>query len=49
VAVSPKSEGVSGEYFFHCQIIKPRPDARDEGLADRLWAKTEEIVAALPK
>lgn len=49
VAVSPKADGVSGEYFSHCQVIEPRADARDEGLADRLWAKTEEIVAALPR
>jgi WW domain-containing oxidoreductase len=48
VAVSLKAEGVSGEYFSHCQILKPRADARDDGLADRLWAKTEEIVASLP-
>lgn len=48
VAVSPKAQGVSGEYFSHCQILKPRADARDDGLADRLWAKTEEIVASLP-
>jgi WW domain-containing oxidoreductase len=49
VAVSPKAEGVTGEYFSHCQIVEPHANARDEGLADRLWAKTEEIVAALPK
>jgi WW domain-containing oxidoreductase len=49
VATSPKARGVTGEYFSNCQVIAPRADARDTALADRLWDKTEEIVAALPR
>jgi hypothetical protein len=34
---------------FGAKVIAPRADARDTALADRLWDKTEEIVAALPR
>jgi WW domain-containing oxidoreductase len=48
VAVSPAAAGVGGAYFSDCQVSRPRRDADDAELAERLWAKTEEIVAALP-
>ena len=47
VAVSPKVEGVSGEYFADCNVATPRADANDAELAKKLWAKSEEIVASL--
>ncbi len=47
VAASPKVEGVSGEYFADCNVETPRDDAKDVELAKKLWAKSEEIVAAL--
>ncbi|MBX7196723.1 MAG: SDR family oxidoreductase [Sandaracinaceae bacterium] len=49
VAVSPKAEGITGKYFSHCQVIAPRREGEDDALADRLWQRTEEIVAALPR
>jgi WW domain-containing oxidoreductase len=47
VAASPKVDGISGEYFADCNVTTPRADARDAELAKKLWAKSEEIVAAL--
>lgn len=48
-AVSPKAAGVTGKYLSHCQVIAPRRDAEDAALADRLWTRSEEIAAALPR
>jgi WW domain-containing oxidoreductase len=48
VAASPTVDGVSGEYFADCNVATPRADATDAELAKKLWAKSEEIVAALP-
>ncbi len=47
VAVNPGAAGVTGEYFSHSQVAKPRADARDEAKAERLWKVTEEIVSGL--
>jgi WW domain-containing oxidoreductase len=47
VAVSPKAAGITGEYFADSNLAKSRRDARDEDLAKRLWARSEEIVATL--
>ncbi|AKF07897.1 oxidoreductase [Sandaracinus amylolyticus] len=49
LAAHPGVAGVSGEYFSHCNVAKPRADARDPEIAKKLWARTEEIVAALPR
>jgi NAD(P)-dependent dehydrogenase (short-subunit alcohol dehydrogenase family) len=48
VAVNPKAAGITGEYFVDSNIAKPRADALDAALAQRLWAVSEEIVAGLP-
>jgi WW domain-containing oxidoreductase len=48
LAVHPGAAGIGGEYFSHCQVVRPRADANDPELAERLWKKTEEIVAKLP-
>jgi NAD(P)-dependent dehydrogenase (short-subunit alcohol dehydrogenase family) len=45
-AVHPDAARLSGEYLSHCNVSQPRRRALDEALAERLWAKTEEIIAA---
>lgn len=47
VAVSPKSAGSNGEYFADCNVAKSSKYGADAGLAEKLWEKTEELVAAL--
>lgn len=47
VAVSKDIEGVTGEYFDNCGIARllPMPRlARDEGLAKKVWEKTEGYI-----
>jgi WW domain-containing oxidoreductase len=48
VAVHPGAANVSGDYFADCNVARPRVDANDPGLAKRLWAASERIVAGLP-
>jgi WW domain-containing oxidoreductase len=48
VATHPALEGVSGEYFADCNLKQPSDHARDDVLAERLWAESEHIVARLP-
>jgi NAD(P)-dependent dehydrogenase (short-subunit alcohol dehydrogenase family) len=48
VAVHPAAAGIGGAYFSDCQVARPRRDAEDPELAERLWTKTEELVAGLP-
>ena len=48
VAVHPAAAGIGGAYFSDCQVSLPRCDAEDPELAERLWTRTEEIVAGLP-
>jgi NAD(P)-dependent dehydrogenase (short-subunit alcohol dehydrogenase family) len=49
VAVNPGAVGISGEYFADCNTAKCSADASDPELARKLWERTEEIVAGLPK
>jgi WW domain-containing oxidoreductase len=48
LAANPGAAGVSGEYYADCNIAPCSDYARDADLAKKLWARTEEIVAALP-
>ncbi len=48
VAANPGAAHHSGEYFKDCNVGKPRAPGEDPALAERLWEKTEEIVAGLP-
>jgi NAD(P)-dependent dehydrogenase (short-subunit alcohol dehydrogenase family) len=41
---SEKVAGVSGEYFADCKPVRPKPWARDDEAAARLWRITEESV-----
>jgi NAD(P)-dependent dehydrogenase (short-subunit alcohol dehydrogenase family) len=47
VAAHPALQGVCGAYFKDCNIATPSRYAQDDGLADRLWKVSEEIVAKL--
>lgn len=47
VAVHPATAKVSGEYFADCNVAPSSRHGRDDALADRLWERTEQIVAAL--
>lgn len=47
LAAHPDVASVSGAYFKDCNEVQPSAYARDEGLAERLWSKSEEIVAQL--
>jgi NAD(P)-dependent dehydrogenase (short-subunit alcohol dehydrogenase family) len=47
VAVHPAAASVSGEYWSDCNVAKARRDADDVALAERLWAESEKIVAAV--
>ncbi len=44
LATSPEVEGKTGLYFEKNRPKTPSPLALDEGLADRLWAKSAELV-----
>ncbi len=41
---SEQVAGVSGEYFADCKVVRPKPWARDDEAAERLWRVTEESV-----
>jgi NAD(P)-dependent dehydrogenase (short-subunit alcohol dehydrogenase family) len=45
VATRPELAGVSGEYFADCNIARPTAQGGDAGLAERLWAESEQIAA----
>lgn len=48
VATRPELADVSGKYFSDCGVVDTQvPEAEDDALAEALWTKTEEIVAAL--
>lgn len=44
-AVHPDTAGITGQYLQDCNIAEPTAQARDAGLAQRLWTATEDIVA----
>ncbi len=45
LAASSTVTGVSGKYFDKCKAIAPRPWARDDTAAARLWTVTEALIA----
>jgi len=47
VAVHPNVNGISGEYFSHCNIARSTAISNDSALATRLWEETEGIVSRL--
>ena len=46
-AVHPAAASLRGEYFVDCNVAQPSKHAQDMSLAEKLWEKTEEIVAGL--
>jgi len=46
-AVHPDAADFSGSYFADCNPTPPRADAENLELAEKLWQKSEEILAAL--
>ncbi len=44
-ATAPELAGVSGQYFARSRPATPRPQARDEAAAERLWRESEALVA----
>jgi NAD(P)-dependent dehydrogenase (short-subunit alcohol dehydrogenase family) len=46
-AVHPDAAAYSGAYLADCNIRKPRREAEDAVLAERLWTESERLVAAL--
>jgi NAD(P)-dependent dehydrogenase (short-subunit alcohol dehydrogenase family) len=46
LATSEKVSGVSGKYFVDCREARPSRLASDERLAERLWAASEQALAA---
>jgi NAD(P)-dependent dehydrogenase (short-subunit alcohol dehydrogenase family) len=46
-ASHPRMNGVSGQFLANCNIARPRADADDEGLAQKLWDVSEKIVTGL--
>ena len=47
VAAHPSVAETSGEYFADSNIKSSSAHGRDMDLAERLWARTEEILATL--
>lgn len=45
VATHPGLARVTGEYFADCQVSEPTALAQDTELAERLWKRSEELVA----
>jgi len=46
LATNPAVAAVTGVYFRDCNPAEPRPMARDDAMAARLWATSEDIAAA---
>lgn len=49
LAARPNATGTQGRYYSDCQLGKTTPLGRDDELAERLWAKSEELAARLPR
>ncbi len=47
VATNPAAAGQTGQYWSDCNPAKSSSFGKDAALAEKLWAKTEEIVAEL--
>jgi NAD(P)-dependent dehydrogenase (short-subunit alcohol dehydrogenase family) len=47
VAVHPAAADITGQYWADCNVATASKHGQDDALAAALWARTEEIVAAL--
>jgi WW domain-containing oxidoreductase len=48
LAAHPSTAALRGAYCADCNVARPRADAEDPALADRLWETSEAIAAKLP-
>ena len=51
LSASPEMRGESGGYYMDCRPLEPKPLAKDEKTAERLWSLSEELTGerlALP-
>ena len=48
-ATAPELDAQSGSYLSHCAVASPNKAGQDGVLAERLWAKTEELIQAALK
>jgi WW domain-containing oxidoreductase len=48
LAAHPATGSLRGAYCADCNVARPRPDAEDDALAERLWDVSEAIAAKLP-
>jgi len=46
LAAHPEVAGITGQYFSDCRIAEPSPAAQDDAMGERLWALSEQLVAA---
>lgn len=46
-AVHPGAAKLSGEYLADCNVARPRAIANDAALAERLWARSEQLALRL--
>ena len=44
LASSAEAQGASGGYWFDCKPIAPAPAGQDDGVAERLWQVSEQLV-----
>ncbi len=44
LASSPEVQGESGGYYFDCKPIAPAKAGQDDGVAERLWQVSEQLV-----
>ncbi|HKP13134.1 MAG TPA: SDR family oxidoreductase [Blastocatellia bacterium] len=45
LATSPAVEGVTGKYFVRCKEAQPSAEARDDAVAERLWAESVRLTS----
>ena len=45
LASTPEAGAFRGEYFIKCKSVQPKPWARDDAAAQRLWTLSEQLLA----
>ena len=44
LASSPDVDGITGQYFYQCKVVKPSNAALDDAAAARLWDMSAEMT-----
>ena len=47
LASSPEVAAITGQYFYKCKPIEASPEARDDGVAAWLWARSAKLAEAV--